>query len=150
MTHLIKPDVLLVEDNRRDADLAMRALKKKKLVNNLLWLKDGQECLDFLLGRGQYEGRDVSQLPKVVLLDLKMPKMNGLEVLEQLRNNPNTRSLPVVMLTSSREDRDIIKSYDLGVNSYIVKPVDFDKFMDAVNNLGMYWLMVNQSPIVKI
>lgn len=141
-------EILLVENNHRDADLAIRALKKKNLAKHLYWVKDGQECLDLLFGEGQYEGRDTSILPKVILLDLKMPKLSGIEVLEKLRATPHTKVIPVVMLTSSKEEQDIVKCYDLGVNSYIVKPVDFNNFLEAVNNLGLYWLMINQSPVL--
>ena len=149
MPHKSILDILLVDDNHRDADLAIRALKKSQLVNELLWVKDGEECLDFLFAKGKYTGRDINLLPRVVLLDLKMPKMNGLEVLEILRSKPLTRTLPVVMLTSSQEEKDIIQSYNLGVNSYIVKPVDFKNFVEAVKNLGVYWLAVNQTPTFK-
>ena len=134
----------IVEDNKHDAELAILALKEAKLFNNVVWLKDGKEALDFLFGRGQYLERDVNHHPKVILLDLKMPKVDGLEVLQEIRANEKTRKIPVVVLTSSREDKDIIKSYELGVNSFIVKPVDFDQFTKCVKDIGYYWALVNQ------
>ena len=140
-------EILLVEDNPADAELTIRALKKRHLANNLIHVADGQVALDFLFGNGEYAGRDVQHLPKVVLLDLKLPKVDGIEVLRQLRADEHTRMLPVVMLTSSCEDRDVLESYQLGVNSYIVKPVDFEKFSEAVSNLGLYWLLLNQPPL---
>ncbi len=139
-------DILLVEDNPRDAELALRALKQKKLANNLFHVKDGQEALDWLFGNGQYEGRDVSHPPKVVLLDLKLPKVDGLEVLRAVRADPRTHHTPVVVLTSSREEQDVVRSYELGVNSYIVKPVNFENFCAAVGEAGHYWLLINQDP----
>ena len=142
-------EILLVEDNPQDAELTIRALKKRNLANHLVHVSDGQEALDFLFGTGSYNGRDVNHLPKVVLLDLKLPKLDGIEVLRQLRANPKTRLLPVVILTSSREDRDVIDSYNLGANSYIVKPVDFENFSEAVSNLGLYWLLLNESPVAN-
>lgn len=140
-------EILLVEDNMSDAELTIRALKKKKLANNLIHLKNGAEALDFVFGRGPYAGRDTNKVPKVILLDLKMPKVNGLEVLERLKGDERTRKIPVVVLTSSREDPDINTCYTLGVNSYIVKPVEFDKFFEAVSDLGFYWLLLNQPPL---
>ena len=137
-------EILLVEDNKHDAELAILALKEAKLFNNVVWLKDGKEALDFLFGRGKYLERDVNHHPKVILLDLKMPKVDGLEVLQEIRANEKTRKIPVVVLTSSREDKDIIKSYELGVNSFIVKPVDFDQFTKCVKDIGYYWALVNQ------
>ena len=142
-------EILLVEDNPNDAELAIRALKKRNLANNLIHVEDGQAALDFLFGTGAYEGRDVSHLPKVVLLDLKLPKVGGIEVLRRLRAEPRTKLLPVVVLTSSREGRDVIETYELGANSFIVKPVDFENFSEAVSNLGMYWLLLNEPPILK-
>jgi len=140
-------EILLVEDNPQDAELTIRALKKRHLANHLVHVSDGQEALDFLFGTGRYEGRDVNRQPKVVLLDLKLPKLDGIEVLRQLRGDPRTSCLPVVVLTSSREDRDIIDTYKLGANSFIVKPVDFENFSEAVCNLGLYWLLLNEAPI---
>jgi len=142
-------EILLVEDNPQDAELTIRALKKRHLANHLIHVSDGQEALDFLFGTGIYQGRDINHLPKVVLLDLKLPKLDGIEVLSQLRADPRTCLLPVVVLTSSREDRDVIDTYRLGANSYIVKPVDFEKFSEAVSNLGLYWLLLNESPILN-
>ena len=139
-------DILLVEDNPQDAELTTRALKKNNLANNLFTVEDGAEALDFLFCRGKYRDRSLSSPPKVVLLDLKLPKVNGLEVLRELRNNDATRAIPVVIVTSSREDPDIKAAYALGANSYVVKPVDFDAFAQAVSQLGMYWLLVNQPP----
>ena len=140
-------EILLVEDNPHDAELTIRALKKRHLANHLVHVSDGQAALDFLFGSGAYEGRDVHHLPKVVLLDLKLPKLNGIEVLRQLRTDERTKVVPVVVLTSSHEDRDVIESYKLGANSYIVKPVDFENFSEAVSNLGLYWLLLNEPPI---
>lgn len=139
-------EILLVEDSVSDAELTIRALKKKNLANNLIHLKNGAEALDFIFGRGAYSGRNPLVVPKVILLDLKMPKVNGLEVLAELRRDERTKSIPVVVLTSSREDPDIDTCYALGVNSYIVKPVEFDKFFKAVSELGFYWLLLNQGP----
>jgi two-component system, response regulator len=139
-------EILLVEDNPNDAEMAIRALKKCNLANHLLRLEDGQQALDFLFGDGDYAGRAVNQQPWVVLLDLKLPKVDGLEVLGQLRAHELTRKLPIVMLTSSQETRDVSESYRLGANSYIVKPVDSEKFSETVCNLGHYWLQLNQPP----
>lgn len=137
-------EILLCEDNKRDADLTIRALKKKNLGNEIVWVKDGEEALDYLFGRNQYEDRSVDDTPRVILLDLKMPKVDGMEVLEKVRNHPATKYIPVVILTSSSEEKDIIQSYELGVNSYIVKPVDFDKFTEAVSDVGYYWMLLNK------
>ncbi len=139
-------DILLVEDNPNDAELAIRALRKNRLANNVLHLGDGAEALDYLFARGAYEGRDVSDRPRLILLDLKLPKVDGLEVLKEVKADERTRLTPVVVLTTSKEERDLIESYRLGVNSYIVKPVDFDKFVDAVKELGLYWLLLNEQP----
>ncbi len=140
-------EVLLVEDNPRDAEMTLRTLRRRNLVNSVVHVKDGQEALEWLFAEGAHAGRDVSQLPKVVLLDLKLPKVDGLEVLRAMRADERTRLLPVVVLTSSQEDRDVIESYKLGVNSYIVKPVDFENFSAAVAELGHYWLLLNQKPL---
>lgn len=137
-------EILLCEDNKRDADLTIRALKKKNLGNKIVWVKDGEEALDYLFGRNEYEDRAVEDTPKVILLDLKMPKVDGMEVLEEIRSHPATKFIPVVILTSSNEEKDIVKSYELGVNSYIVKPVDFDKFTEAVSDVGYYWMLLNK------
>ena len=140
-------DILLVEDNLQDAELTIRALKQRNLANNIVHVIDGEAALDFLFGTGIYEGRNLLEQPKVVLLDLKLPKVNGIEVLRRLRADERTKLLPVVILTSSREDPDVIETYKLGVNSYIVKPVEFENFSEAVCSLGMYWLLLNESPI---
>lgn len=137
-------EILIVEDNPDDAELTIRALKKQKLINNLIHLTDGAQALDFIFGTGEYSGRDISNLPKVILLDLKMPKVNGMEVLEKVKSDPRTKMIPVVILTSSAEDPDIKRSYELGANSYIVKPVEFNNFSKTVNELGMYWMVVNK------
>jgi len=139
-------EVLLVEDNPRDAELTLRALKKRNLANHVVHVKDGQEALDWLFAIGQYTGRDVTQRPKVMLLDLKLPKVDGLEVLRAVRADERTRFLPVVVVTSSREEQDLIAGYQLGVNSYIVKPVDFENFSAALAETGHYWLVVNEMP----
>jgi two-component system response regulator len=139
-------DILLVEDNPQDAELTIRALKKSNLANRLITVEDGAEALDFLFCRGKYATRDVGHPPKVVLLDLKLPKVSGLEVLRALKQDEKTRAIPVVIVTSSREDPDIKTAYSLGANSYVVKPVDFDAFAEAVSSLGLYWLLVNQPP----
>lgn len=138
-------DILLVEDNPNDAELALHALKKHNLANRVEWVKDGEAALDFLFHRAAYAGRS-STLPRVVLLDLRLPKVDGIEVLKQLRGNPETRELPVVVLTSSKEERDVIDTYKLGVNSYVAKPVAFDEFARTVADLGMYWVLVNRVP----
>ena len=139
-------EVLLVEDNPRDAEMALRTLRKRNLANNVVHVKDGQEALDWLFGLGPYVGRNPSNHPKVVLLDLKLPKVDGLEVLRAIRGDERTRLIPVVVMTSSREERDVVESYKLGVNSYVVKPMDFEGFSAAVAELGHYWLLVNQEP----
>ena len=140
-------EILLVEDNPHDAELAIRALKKRNLANNLVHVSDGQSALDFLFGTGTYEGRDDNHQPKVVLLDLKLPRVDGIGVLRQIRADERTKLLPVVVLTSSREERDIVESYKLGANSYIVKPVEFENFSEAISNLGLYWLVLNEAPV---
>jgi two-component system response regulator len=136
-------EVLLVEDNPQDAELTIRALKRHHLANQLVHVEDGAEALDFLFARGKYEGLKSDAPPKVVLLDLKLPKMNGLEVLRIMKTNERTRSIPVVVVTSSAEDPDVRTAYELGVNSYVIKPVQFEAFMEAMSKLGIYWLMVN-------
>ena len=140
------PEILLVEDNPNDAELTIYALKSKKIANNITLLKDGAEALDYIFAKGAYSGRNIDELPQVILLDINMPKVNGLEVLRKIRDDKRTCMIPVVILTSSREDRDIVESYKLNVNSYIVKPVDFDKFMEAVSEIGLYWIVLNQPP----
>jgi len=139
-------EILLVEDNPHDAELAMRALKKRNLTNKLAWVKDGAAALEFIFGEPAAATNHVLHHPKVILLDLKLPKMDGLEVLRQLKSNDASKTIPVVVLTSSREERDVVESYRLGVNSYIVKPVNFDNFSEAVAQLGLYWLLLNQRP----
>jgi two-component system response regulator len=139
-------DVLIVEDNPSDQELTLRALKKKNLSNKIHIVGDGAEALDFLFARGAYADRTPADVPKVVLLDIKLPKISGIEVLQKIKADPNLRKVPVVMLTSSREGPDVQECYRLGANSYIVKPVDFDKFTEAVVQLGFYWLMTNQPP----
>jgi two-component system response regulator len=136
-------EVLLVEDNPRDAELTIRALKRHNLANQLFHVEDGADALDFLFGRGKYEGRRGASSPKVVLLDLKLPKVNGLEILRIMKNDPHLHTIPVVVVTSSAEDPDMQTAYQLGANSYVVKPVQFDAFMEAMSKLGVYWLMVN-------
>ena len=140
-------EILLVEDNPRDVEMTIRALKKRNLANHIQVVKDGAEALDFLFATGSYTDRDANHIPKVVLLDLKLPKVSGLEVLKRIKSEESTKTIPVVVLTSSQEERDMIESYRLGVNSYIVKPVDFDNFSEAIGELGFYWLLVNK-PLV--
>lgn len=140
-------EILLVEDNATDAELAMRTLKKNNLANSLVWVKDGAEALDFLFARGEYAGRSDCAPPRVVLLDLRLPKVDGMEVLRVIKDDARTRAIPVVVLTSSQEDRDVAESYKLGVNSYISKPVEFDAFAKTVAELGMYWLLYNHPPV---
>jgi len=140
-------EILLVEDNPHDAEMAIRALQKNNLANNVLHVADGEEALDFIFARGAYSGRNIENGPKVILLDLKLPKVDGLEVLKAVKSDERTKIIPVIALTSSTEESDIIESYRLGVNSYIVKPVNFDKFVEAIKGLGYYWLLLNQSPI---
>jgi CheY-like chemotaxis protein len=147
MSNQSEVEILLVEDNPNDAEMAIRALRKSNIANHMVHVADGKAALDFIFGRGAYSGRDVESGPKVILLDLKLPKVDGLEVLKAIKSDPRTKIIPVIVLTSSREEKDIIESYQLGVNSYIVKPVDFDKFAEAIKGLGYYWLLLNQSPI---
>ena len=139
-------EILLVEDNPTDAELTMRALKRKNLINKLVWVKDGAEALDFIFAKGIYSKRNVDDLPKLILLDLRMPKVDGLEVLHEIKANEKTKRIPVVILTSSKEDRDIVESYKLGVNSYVSKPVEFDEFIDAISTMGFYWILINKPP----
>lgn len=149
ITDVKEVEILLVEDNPTDAELAMRALKKSNLANKLVWVKDGAEALDFVFATGAYSGRGVADGhgPKVILLDLRLPKVDGMEVLRRIKDDERTRTIPVVVLTSSKEDRDVAESYKLGVNSYISKPVEFDEFAKVVSELGMYWLLVNKPPV---
>ncbi len=149
MAHIKAVEILLVEDNPSDEELTIRAFKKHNLENRVQVVRDGEEALDFLFARNQYKDRQVKEKPKLIMLDLKLPKIDGLEVLQQIKNNRNTKNIPVVVLTSSREESDIIKSYELGVNSYISKPVDFGKFVKCVSDLGLYWLVMNEVPYSK-
>jgi two-component system response regulator len=145
MSELEQVEILLAEDNDTDAEMTLRALRKQHLANNVTWVNDGEEALDFLYCRGKYIGRP-NRHPKLILLDLKMPKVDGIEVLRQIKGDPRTKTIPVIVLTSSAEDRDVIDSYQLGVNSYIVKPVDFDQFFEVVSKLGFYWAVMNKVP----
>ena len=142
-----KLDILLVEDNQDDMDLALHALKREKLANNIFVVRDGEEALDFLFCRGAFTHRSFDHPPKLVLLDLKLPKVDGMEVLRQAKSDPRTKTIPVVIMTSSKEERDLVAGYNLGANSYIQKPVDFDQFRETVKSVGLYWLIVNQPPI---
>ena len=139
-------EILLVEDNPTDAELTLRALKKNNLANRVQVVTDGAEALEFIFASGVYEGRDINHRPRVILLDLKLPKVDGLEVLRKIKSDERTRDIPVVVLTSSKEEKDRVESYRLGVNSYIVKPVDFNQFTKAVSELGLYWLLLNELP----
>lgn len=141
--------ILLVEDNLDDVDLTLHALKKNNIRNEIIVAYDGAEALDYLFGTGKYSGRDLTSMPTIILLDLKLPKVDGLEVLRRLRANEHTKFLPVVILTSSKEEQDILKGYNLGVNSYVRKPVDFNQFAEAVSHLGLYWLLLNEVPPTK-
>src|SRR6266705_108195 len=136
-------EILLVEDNADDVELCLHELRKEKLSNKIQVARDGQEALDFLFARGQYRGREPVALPRLILLDLKLPKVDGIQVLREVKSSPSTRTLPVVILTSSREERDLVESYELGVNSYLQKPVDFEQFRNVVKQIGLYWLVVN-------
>ncbi len=139
-------ELLLVEDNPTDAELTLRSLRGRGLRNNFVVAKDGQEALDFLFAEGEHAGRDVSNSPKMVLLDLRLPKVDGIEVLRKVKSDQRTKNIPVVVLTSSRQEPDIKTCYELGANSYIVKPVDFDKLVEAVSEIGLYWLLLNEPP----
>jgi CheY-like chemotaxis protein len=138
-------EILLVEDNANDAEMTLRALKRNNLANKVHWVKDGEQALDYVFGRGTYAGRDPA-LPRLVMLDLKMPKVDGIEVLRALKANAATRAIPVVIMTSSNEEKDVVASYDLGVNSYIVKPVQFEAFLETVAKIGLYWVLSNRVP----
>jgi two-component system, response regulator len=140
-------EILLVEDNMNDAELTIHSLKKVNLANKLVHLKNGAEALDFIFAKGEFSERNIDSMPKVILLDIKMPKVDGIEVLRQIKSNETTKIIPVVIMTSSKEEQDIITSYQLGVNSYVVKPVEFESFAKAVSELGMYWVLTNQPPI---
>ena len=147
VTHRV--ELLLVEDNPQDLELTLHALKKANLSNHIEVARDGAEALDFIFCTGPHQARKITNAPKVILLDLKLPKVDGLEVLRRVKGDPRTRVIPVVMLTSSQEQRDIVESYHLGVNSYIVKPVNFEQFVEAVHGLGLYWLLHNQPPALS-
>jgi two-component system response regulator len=142
-------DILLVEDNQDDVDLALHALRREKLANNIVVVRDGEEALDFLFCRGAFAQKSFEQPPKLVLLDLKLPKVDGMEVLKQVKSDPRTKTIPVVIMTSSKEERDLVAGYNLGANSYIQKPVDFDQFRETVKTVGLYWLVINQPPVVE-
>jgi two-component system, response regulator len=140
-------DILLVEDSQDDIDLALHALRQGKLANSIFSVRDGEEALEFLFCRGSFAQRSFDHPPKLILLDLKLPKVDGLQVLKAVKNDPRTKTIPVVIMTSSKEERDLVESYGSGVNSYIQKPVDFDQFRATVKTLGMYWMVVNQPPL---
>lgn len=146
MENFTETEILIVEDNKSDAEMALRAFKKDHLTNKIFVVGDGEEALNFIYAKGKYESRNGKANPKIILLDLKLPKVSGLEVLRKIKSDPEKKIIPVIVLTSSKEESDIIESYQLGVNSYIVKPVDFDKFVDSVRDLGFYWLLLNQCP----
>jgi len=139
-------EILIVEDNASDAELAMRTLKKSNLSNKILWLKDGEEAMDYLKGEGSYKGRNTKSKPKVIFLDLKMPKMDGHEVVKEIRTTQSIKEIPIVMMTSSQEQKDRLAAYNNGVNSYIVKPMDFGDFSQAISDIGYYWLALNKPP----
>lgn len=145
MTDLQQVEILLVEDNPEDAEMTMRALRKRNLANHLHWVKDGEEALEYLFCTGRYAGRDLGQPPRLVLLDIKMPKVDGIEVLRRVKGS-ELKQVPVVVMTSSNEERDVLESYRLGVNSYIVKPVQFEDFMETVAKIGLYWVLSNRVP----
>jgi len=146
MTTIEAVEILLVEDNPRDAELALRSLRKHNFANNVRWVQDGAEALDFMFGEGAYANRDPNHTPKLILLDLKMPKVDGLEVLRRLKSDERTKAVPVVILTFSSQERDLVESYRLGVNSYLVKPVQFEPFLELVAKIGYYWVLTNQTP----
>ena len=148
MTDVNRCEILLVEDNPRDAELTLRALSKHNIANQVTWVKDGEQALDFLFGTGPYADRGAIKMPKVVLLDLRLPKVDGLEVLQTMRSDDRTKMIPVVVLTSSTQDKDIIESYKLGVNSFVSKPVQFEEFIKTVSDLGLYWLLINKPPAI--
>jgi two-component system response regulator len=142
-------EILLVEDNPQDVELTLHAFREHRLANLIHVVRDGAAALDFIFGTGAYVGRQIEEQPKVILLDLKLPLVDGLEVLRRVKGDPRTRTIPVVVLTSSAEDRDVVESYELGVNSYIVKPVDFEQFAEAIRTLGLYWLLLNHPPLLE-
>ncbi len=146
MTDLEQVEILLVEDNPQDAEMTLRALRRNNLANRVHWVKDGEEALEFMFRTGAYAARDPASTPKIVMLDIKMPKVDGIEVLRRLKADPQTRPVPVVVMTSSNEERDVVESYRLGVNSYIVKPVQFESFLETVAKIGLYWVLTNRVP----
>lgn len=146
MANVKAVDILLVEDNPNDADLIMRSLRKQNLANSIYIVEDGAIAHDFIFCKGSYSARKASQPPRVILLDLKLPKVSGLELLKQIKQDKRTRKIPVVVVTSSREDPDVRAAYELGANSYVVKPVDFEAFAEAMSRIGLYWLLINQPP----
>ena len=146
MTALEQVEILLAEDNPQDAEMTLRALRRNNLANQVHWVKDGEQALDYLFCTGAYAGRESCRPPKLVLLDIKMPKVDGIEVLRRLKEDEATRTIPVVVMTSSNEERDVLESYRLGVNSYIVKPVQFDAFLETVAKIGLYWVLTNRAP----
>ncbi len=145
MSEFQQVEILYAEDNPADSELTLRTLKDKKIANNIVWVQDGAAALDFVRMQGKYQGR-MGGMPKMILLDLKMPKVDGIDVLKALKSDPATQAVPVVIMTSSHEETDLVKTYKLGVNSYIVKPVDFDKFAQVVSEVGLYWLVSNKAP----
>ena len=147
--NLTELDILLVEDNQDDMDLALHSLQRGKLANRIFVVRDGEEALDFIRCRGAFAHRSFERPPKLVLLDLKLPKVDGMEVLKQIKSDLRTRTIPVVIMTSSKEERDLVAGYNLGANSYIQKPVDFDQFRETVKSVGLYWLVINQPPVVE-
>lgn len=141
-----KNEILLVEDNTSDASLTIMALKEKNLANNIVHVKDGQEALDYIFAEGAFSGRNIEDIPSVILLDLKMPRVNGIEVLQKIKSDERTKTIPVVVFSSSQEDPDVKTCYELGVNSYIVKPLEFESFMKVASELGLYWMLMNHLP----
>jgi two-component system response regulator len=139
-------EILLAEDNPRDAEMTMRAQRKINFATHMHWVRDGEEAMEFLLGEGKYAGRNVANGPRLILLDIKMPKVDGIEVLRRVKAHAELKTIPVVVMTSSSEERDVVEAYDLGVNSYIVKPVQFPAFMETVANVGLYWVLTNRVP----
>ena len=146
MSNYDQIEILLAEDNPRDAEMTLRALRSINLGNRVHWVKDGAEALDFLLRKGEYQGREARQMPKLILLDMKMPKVDGIEVLRHVKSDESLQMIPVVVMTSSNEERDVVESYRLGVNSYIVKPVQFAAFVETVADIGLYWVVTNRAP----
>ncbi|MEK6783378.1 MAG: response regulator [Bacteroidota bacterium] len=142
----IKVEILLVEDRPEDAELAMMTLKKNNLINNIHWVKDGEEALEYVFAEGRYSHRSIEQMPGLILLDLNVPKVGGIEVLRKIRSDDRVKNIPVVILTTSADDKDIKTAYDLHVNSYMVKPVNFDEFVEAIKSMGLFWVLLNQRP----